>query len=310
MLALLPFGGAWAADDCPAAVHEQSRPAAPCIDRSADRIWTPRLVWPEAVERMPPENGPITAGLAALLAAEPAIARVRIEGHLMPDARRQAFGRCISCKRADGLRDALIALGVHPARLVSKGYDSDRPMVDPRDPAQAPLNQRFEVHIEQWAPQPDPICPEGVDERHRPAAACVSPDGARIWLPPVPRKPKYTVFPPVAWPIGDELVRLLRASPRIARIRIEMHDYRDPNAANWGKCRPCARAEAMAQYLIDHGVDADRVTAAGHHQDRLASRHTLAQAKADGMARYEVHIERWGPPVAATQGPPDEPPGE
>lgn len=148
------------------------------------------------------------------------------------------------------------------------------------------------------APRPPPTvagraCPPGTGERSRPPRACVSADGTRIWLPPVPRHPKYTAFPPKARPVADDLLALLTAAPQIARVRIEMHDYRDPNAGDYGMCRPCARAATLADYLRDHGVARDRIEASGHHVDRSPPGRSVDEARALGPVRYEIHIEGW-----------------
>lgn len=148
------------------------------------------------------------------------------------------------------------------------------------------------------APRPPPMvegrgCPPGTDEAHRPAKACVSADGTRIWLPPMPRHPKYTRFPMAARPIADDLLALLEAAPEIARVRIEMHDYRDPNAGDYGKCRPCSRAGMMAEYLMDRGLARERVRFSGHHGDRPAPGRSIEETRALGSPRYEVWIEAW-----------------
>lgn len=137
-------------------------------------------------------------------------------------------------------------------------------------------------------------CPDETAEARRPTRACVSADGTRIWLPTLPRLPQSRLIPTKAYPVLDDLVTLLESAPQIARVRIEMHDYRDPHAGERAMCHACARARAITAYLADHGIDRGRLEAAGAHVGRPAP--GRAADEAQGPPRYEVHIEGWMPP--------------
>lgn len=375
-------------DDCRPGIHERRRPAAPCLDRGDNRLYTARLDWPWKTPDPPASAVAEMKRVAALLQAHPAITRVLIEAHEADLPGRQPYGRCVTCNRARALRDLLLEAGVDGARIVTRGYGEVRPLFDTRDPAENRFNDRFEWHLtfgpqldraavralaERWrgcfedaaagvtlitdpggrlatimldrpgplrcmasaigapladgpltvrwpapdrpapfppGPTPAPrvdgwACPAGTDAETRPAKACVSVDGTRIWLPALPRSPKSTVIPRKAYPTLDTLVALLSAAPQIARIRIEMHDYRDPHAADRAACHTCRRAATVRRYLVDHGVTHERVEVAGHHVGRPA-----IGRPAEGPPRYEVHIEGWMPPAEDETAPAPQGQGE
>lgn len=58
------------------------------------------------------------------------------------------FAQPLSRDRAEAVAAYLIARGIEPKRLRSKGYGKTRPLINPdADPAQKELNQRIEVRI-------------------------------------------------------------------------------------------------------------------------------------------------------------------
>ncbi|MEZ4431002.1 MAG: hypothetical protein R3F65_01225 [bacterium] len=135
-------------------------------------------------------------------------------------------------------------------------------------------------------PRPPPTAPRA------PASTPHRPRPPPPWhgTPNTPSSPSPTAPPPEA------LAALLTATPAIARLRVEVHDYRDPYAGHYGKCRPCARAAVLADAITRHGIDPARITHAGHHLDRLPHDRPREAALAPGPKRYEVHIERWHHP--------------
>ncbi len=148
-----PAEAAEPADLCPPNVHEAHRPAAPCL--VDDRIYTPRLDWTWGRAAVPAAVQVEMKRVAALLMAHPAITRIRIEAHESDQTGRNAFGRCVTCRRAEALRDLLVQAGVDGARIETQGYGETRPVFDPRDPTQNRLNDRFEWHVLQRAPAVD-----------------------------------------------------------------------------------------------------------------------------------------------------------
>jgi outer membrane protein OmpA-like peptidoglycan-associated protein len=64
--------------------------------------------------------------IADLLAVEPLIRRVSVQGHA--DRTEEPFAKRLSVERAQHAREALIRLGVDPSRLVAVGYGAERPI--------------------------------------------------------------------------------------------------------------------------------------------------------------------------------------
>lgn len=73
----------------------------------------------------------VLGAVARLLDSHPEIRRVRIEGHT-DESGTQAHNDELSARRAEAVGDWLVAHGIAPARLESKGYGSRRP-VAPND---------------------------------------------------------------------------------------------------------------------------------------------------------------------------------
>lgn len=143
-----PVAAEWT---CPDGTHDTRRPATPCVDPETDRIWLPRIDWPTEKERWPPQAVDVAAkGIASLLRANPAIAEVRIEGHLETHHAFRMFGRKVCRNRAVALAERVAEAGVERARLRAVGYGDDRPIHDYRTPEGRMLNRRFELHITRW----------------------------------------------------------------------------------------------------------------------------------------------------------------
>jgi outer membrane protein OmpA-like peptidoglycan-associated protein len=127
---------------------------------------------------------------------------------------------------------------------------------------------------------------------------------------------KATILPK-SFPILDEVVRLMKVNLDIKHLAIEGHtDNRGSDALNEKLSKD--RAESCLKYLVDHGVDANRLTAEG-----FGPKKPIADNKTeDGRQRNrrtEFHIrdsgvtgvqEQGGPPPDAPQpsAPPSPPP--
>ena len=87
-----------------------------------------------------------TVEAIAALAGRGASARIVIGGHA-DRAGTQSHNWTLSRRRAETVRDALIALGVGPARILSNAYGETRPRVDTPDGIAEPRNRRVEVVV-------------------------------------------------------------------------------------------------------------------------------------------------------------------
>ena len=114
------------------------------------RIYFPREAWAYNKAVLRPVSYPALDDLAALLAAVPAIQQVEIANH--EAARREAYGVNLSQRRAEAFRHYLRAKGTEAERLISVGHGAERPIADPRIPANAKKNLRTELFIRRWGP--------------------------------------------------------------------------------------------------------------------------------------------------------------
>src|SRR5262249_46262696 len=102
-----------------------------------------------------------------------------------------------------------------------------------------------------------------------------------------------------SFPILDEVVRLLKVNLDIKRLDIEGHtDNRGSDQLNEKLSND--RAHSVMKYLVDHGIDAGRLTAQGFGPKRpIADNNTV-----DGRQRnrrVEFHIKEAGPGAPAVQ---------
>src|SRR5437588_352019 len=81
------------------------------------------------------ESFPLLDTIAATLAAEKKIAFVEIQVHT-DERGNDSWNLAISQKRADAIRDYLVAKGIDSTRLRAKGYGESRPL-DPHHDAKA-----------------------------------------------------------------------------------------------------------------------------------------------------------------------------
>lgn len=80
--------------------------------------------------------------LVHLLRIRPGVT-LEIAGHLADDG-RPAYGRKLSQRRAEAVREYLVDKGVDPERLRAVGYESDRPIVPNDTPEHRAQNRRIE----------------------------------------------------------------------------------------------------------------------------------------------------------------------
>lgn len=83
--------------------------------------------------------------IAAYLAALPGT-RVRIEGHTDSQGAPEA-NQALSRRRAEAVRDALVAAGVEAARIEAVGHGAGRPVADNATAAGRARNRRVEIHV-------------------------------------------------------------------------------------------------------------------------------------------------------------------
>ncbi len=83
-------------------------------------------------------------GIAEVLQRVPEV-QVEIRVHTAHEPGMQSYGRCLSCRRADAIRNYLISRGVEPTRLVARGYESSLPIADNRTPEGRRRNRRVEL---------------------------------------------------------------------------------------------------------------------------------------------------------------------
>jgi outer membrane protein OmpA-like peptidoglycan-associated protein len=89
---------------------------------------------------------PLLDEVAQVLAANPAVKRVIIEGHT-DDVGATAKNQALSEGRAASVRDYLVKKGVAGDRLESKGFGEARPIGDNKTPAGREANRRVEFVI-------------------------------------------------------------------------------------------------------------------------------------------------------------------
>lgn len=91
-------------------------------------------------------------------------------------------------------------------------------------------------------------------------------------------------------PLLDNLVQVLNAHPEITHVRVEGHtDNRGDEIRN--KELSHSRARAVIDYLVVHGVSADRLEAIGVGEERPIANNKTSSGRAQNR-RVEFHIER------------------
>lgn len=107
---------------------------------------------------------------------------------------------------------------------------------------------------------------------------------------------KATILPN-SYPILDEVVRLLKVNPEIKHLAIEGHtDNRGSNDLNEKLSND--RANSVMQYLIDKGIDAGKLSAAGFGPRKPIADNNTADGRQKNR-RVEFHIRDKAENVAA-----------
>ena len=88
----------------------------------------------------------------------------------------------------------------------------------------------------------------------------------------------------------DEVVQVMKDHPEIEHIRIAGHTDAQ-GAHDHNQKLSDARAASVKQYLIDHGVAADRLASKGYGQDRPIADNNTEEGRAQNR-RVEIHILR------------------
>jgi len=78
---------------------------------------------------------------------------ITVEGHTDSQGQRQ-YNMELSKKRADAVRDQLVARGVASDRIKSVGYGPDRPLIDNKTAENRANNRRVEIVVEPASPKP------------------------------------------------------------------------------------------------------------------------------------------------------------
>jgi outer membrane protein OmpA-like peptidoglycan-associated protein len=74
------------------------------------------------------------------------------------------------------------------------------------------------------------------------------------------------VIQAASFELMDEITQVVKDNPRIKKISIEGHTD-DDGKASYNKKLSQKRADSVMKYLVEHGVDAARLTAVGHGED-------------------------------------------
>ena len=90
-----------------------------------------------------PDSQPVVAEIGKLLGGDPAL-KISIEGHT-DNTGTPAHNNELSSARARSVLGALVGLGIDPARLQSKGFGQDKPLVDNGSEDGRAKNRRVEL---------------------------------------------------------------------------------------------------------------------------------------------------------------------
>ena len=115
-------------------------------------VITQKIHFEFAKANIRPVSYPIVDDVAYLLQRNPQIRLVRVEGHtdwIGGDAANQT----LSERRANAVRDYLVAKGIEPDRLVAVGYGETRPVADNNSVEGRARNRRTEFTVVQVLPQ-------------------------------------------------------------------------------------------------------------------------------------------------------------
>jgi OmpA-OmpF porin, OOP family len=117
------------------------RPPRACI--AADKLWAPPIEFKPNKYTIVRESFVVLDGVVELLLRYPELPAIEIQGHLAEPT--EPRGGSLSEERAEAVEDYLVAHGIEPARIRTKGFGQDVPIADTRLEASRRLNRRIEL---------------------------------------------------------------------------------------------------------------------------------------------------------------------
>jgi outer membrane protein OmpA-like peptidoglycan-associated protein len=131
-------------------------PAQPSVRLSGNELElkTP-IVFQKGSAKLPRDAVFVLQEIAPFLDQHPDIGRIEIQSHT---ADSDAAATTLSNDRANTIRDALVLLGVPPARLTARGYGGSDP-IKPADSPERDANERIVFAVEPATPLPLPAAP-------------------------------------------------------------------------------------------------------------------------------------------------------
>ncbi len=140
-------------------------------------------------------------------------------------------------------------------------------------------------------PSPAPEAPPPTPPRtHHPEAYdLLEIHGDRIRLPgPIEFESGSDRLRPSALPILDQVAEFLLARPDLGRIEIQAH-LDDQFGPYYGRRPNRDRARTVRQYLIDCGIDPDRLEARGYGEEMPIDTNTTPEGRAHNR-RIELRV--------------------
>ena len=149
-------------DACPEAARPDDETAATTdgcprpVYVSAQAIVTPRMPFAEGKNAIGEEARETLNAVAAKMLAHRDLGRVEVQGHT-DNVGPNSYNKKLSLRRANAVRDYLVARGVPADRLVARGYGESRPQFTNRTAGGRTKNRRVQfVLLDPPAPRPDP----------------------------------------------------------------------------------------------------------------------------------------------------------
>jgi outer membrane protein OmpA-like peptidoglycan-associated protein len=141
-------------EDVNARLSLHHRPKKPSVEATAKEIKFSQPVQFETdSSRILAEGQGILEEIADLLRKRTDLRLVEVQGHT-DDVGPAIDNRKLSQKRAEAVRDALVSLGVEPARLAANGYGPDKPLVPNTSNANRTKNRRVQLIVLEKAQAP------------------------------------------------------------------------------------------------------------------------------------------------------------
>jgi outer membrane protein OmpA-like peptidoglycan-associated protein len=137
-----------ATDQCPIAPGRPEDNGCPRMIRvEGDQIVIlQRIEFANNSDRLLPPSTPILEEVRAVLAANPQITSIRIEGHT-DNVGRDDRNLDLSRRRAESVKRWLVEHGIEESRMTAEGLGETRPIADNTTPAGRQTNRRVEFHI-------------------------------------------------------------------------------------------------------------------------------------------------------------------